>query len=69
MKRSHSRHSYPFDKRVPLMEKCYKVFYEGWNGEIHSRYEGYNSLSRQLIKKMHKKKQRQYDKNLCREII
>jgi hypothetical protein len=46
MQRSHSRWSYPFDKRVPKMI-------------------GYNSLQRQLEKKMHKKKQRQHDRKLC----
>jgi hypothetical protein len=57
---SHSRVSFPFDKRVPKMKKCTKVVTD----EGYIRYAGYDSLQRQLIKKMHKKKQRQHDTSL-----
>jgi hypothetical protein len=57
---SHSRSSHPFDKRVPKMEKTKREVTE----EGYVYYSGYDSQQRQLIKKMHKKKQRQHDTNL-----
>lgn len=71
MQRSHSRHSYPFDKRVPKMEPLKKVHnvYINSRGEteVYTYYDGYCSLARQAEKEMHKNKQRQYNKQLCRE--
>ena len=66
MNRSHSRHSYPLDKSVPLMEKRTKKTIVSGNQE-YTFYEGYNSGARQEMKDMHNTKQRQYDKKLCQE--
>lgn len=69
MHRSHSRHSFPLDKRVPVMEKEHKVenVYTNTKGEIevYTRWEGYGTISRKMEKDMHKKKQRQHNKKLC----
>lgn len=61
MNRSHSRHSHPFDKRVPKMERKYKVTFESGS----SMYFGYGSVQRQIEKKMYKKKQREHNRKLC----
>lgn len=62
MNRSHSRTSHSFLKSVPRMPKDHKVV-KVINGESYTFHEGYQSVERQLIKKMHKKKRRQAFKN------
>lgn len=52
MNRSHSRHSFPFDKQLPVSES-----------------KGHDNITRRTIKKLHKKKQRQYNKRLVRDFI
>lgn len=59
---SHSRHSYPLDKRVPKMPKKERLSEYGY-----TCYVGYGSGQRQVEKQMHKKKQRQYNASLIRE--
>lgn len=59
----HQRHSFPFDKRVPKMERKHKIQVAGTE-----LYDGYGSETRQVIKKMHKKKQRQHNKKLTDNI-
>lgn len=68
---SHSRESFPFDKRVPKMPKRVKTLVRLWTGgdtyrEI-TRYDGFNTQARLVAKHMHKKKQRQHDHKLCRD--
>lgn len=62
MIRSHSRKSHSVLKSVPIMERDHKVT-QIINGEEYSFHEGYNSIMRQEIKKMHRKKRRQFFKN------
>lgn len=71
MHRSHSRRSYPFDKRIPLMDKLKKQYnvYTNSHGEteVYTYYIGYNSIARREKKDMHNKKQRQHNQRLCKE--
>lgn len=69
----HSRHSYPFDKRIP---KGYKqnpldesIGYYGYdiNDKLYFA-GGSTSPSKQVAKHMHKKKQRQHDRQLENQI-
>lgn len=67
MKRSHSRRSYPFDKRVPLGPSNHDE--NGSYGYPYGIKLGFckaktSGLS-QVRKNMHKKKQRQHDAKLC----
>lgn len=62
MVRSHNRKSHSILKSVPRMERDHKVT-QIINEEKYSFHEGYSSLMRQEIKKMHKKKRRQFFKN------
>lgn len=69
---SHSRSSYPFDKRIP---KSYKPnplkddgsYYYGWNNKL-SYDSGFSSAGKQVSKDMHKKKQRQHNRKLEKQI-
>lgn len=60
----HQRHSYPLDKRVPKMPKKEREMNYGY-----SYYIGYGSGQRQVEKQMHKKKQRQYNASLIKELM
>jgi len=59
---SHSRSSFPLDKMIPKMPKKVKVIHDDY-----VTFDGYGSLSRQLEKNMHKKKQRLYNKKVSQE--
>lgn len=61
---SHSRQSYPFDKRVPIMRGKRE---RHLTPDGYAYMEGFTSGMRQEEKKMHKKKQRQHDRKLSRE--
>jgi len=56
---SHNRSSHSCLKSIPKMESSHKVLINFRDGNSISIYEGYDSRSRQLLKKMHKKKRRQ----------
>lgn len=56
---NHQRHSYPAEKSVPKMPG-YKRFNKWF-------CIGYTSIMRQVEKKMHKKKRREYFKKQIRE--
>lgn len=67
MMRSHNRHSFPFDKRVPKMPaQKTKVINVGLGKYVSMKF-GYNTAARQLVKKLHRKKQRQHDRKLEQE--
>jgi hypothetical protein len=54
MQRSHSRETHTFDKSYPVEET--KRLRTGWKSKVV-----------QLIKRLQKKKQRQHDKELCKD--
>jgi len=56
------RKSYPHDKPIPMMKKL------GWRqGTARSPYRRQRLVWRKTLKDMHKTKQRQYNKRLCKE--
>lgn len=68
MKRSHQRKSHPLDKMVPIerIRGCRKVVWEMWIDQhwVKEDVEIKSSTVGQVVKKMHNRKQRQYNKTL-----
>ncbi len=60
---SHGTSAHSAYKSVPKMKKKVKKTIHFKDGTEFDTYEGFGSVERQVFKKLHKKKRRQYFKN------
>lgn len=67
MIRSTNRHSFPFDKRPPKMPAQFTKVINLGLGKYATMKFGYNTVARQIVKKLHRKKQRQHNRKLEQE--
>lgn len=74
MNRSHSRSSYPLDKLLPFNGSKDSYEHRDDPTQVHNNYEYFYTVhhvrwcGRDVEKKLHKKKQRQYNRTLERNM-